>query len=254
MSFTVVIPARFQSTRLPGKVLADIGGKPMIQWVTEKAQASGATRVIIATDNDDVAKAVQAFGGEVCRTRADHQSGTERLAEVVEQYHFADDEIIVNVQGDEPFIPSANIAQVASNLAEQNLARMATLAVNIDTVEEALNPNAVKVLCDKNGYALYFSRSTIPYDRERFLNVSQVKSIGNFYLRHIGIYAYRAGFIKDYVNWPTSALEHIEGLEQLRVLWQGEKIHVEVAQSRLPVEGVDTPEDLNKARVYAASL
>ena len=254
MKFTVVIPARFQSTRLPGKVLADIDGKPMIQWVAEKALASGAERVIIATDNDEVETAVNAFGGEVCKTRSDHQSGTERLAEVVQQYQFSDDEIIVNVQGDEPFIPSQNIAQVAANLAGQSKARMSTLAVNIDSVEEALNPNAVKVLCDKDGYALYFSRATIPYDRERFLNTQDIKEVGDFYLRHIGIYAYRAGFIKDYVQWPTSALENIEALEQLRVLWQGDKIHVEVAQSRLPVEGVDTPEDLEKARRYAASL
>lgn len=254
MKFTVVIPARFQSSRLPGKVLADINGKPMIQWVVEKAQLSGAQRVIVATDNDDVANTVTAFGGEVCKTRADHQSGTERLAEVVEHYEFADDEIIVNVQGDEPFIPSANIAQVASNLAGQTKARMSTLAVNIDSVEEALNPNAVKVLCDKDGYALYFSRATIPYDRERFLNKTDIDQVGDFYLRHIGIYAYRAGFIKDYVNWPSSALEHIEALEQLRVLWQGERIHVEVAQSHLPVEGVDTPEDLEKARAYAKTL
>ncbi|OUS28969.1 3-deoxy-manno-octulosonate cytidylyltransferase [Thalassotalea sp. 42_200_T64] len=254
MKFTVVIPARFQSTRLPGKVLADIAGKPMIQWVAEKALASGASKVVIATDNDEVAAAVKAFGGDVCITRADHQSGTERLAEVVEQYGFSDDEIIVNVQGDEPFIPSANIAQVAKNLASQSCARMATLAVRIDDVEEALNPNAVKVLCDKNGYALYFSRATIPYDRNRFLNNADIQQVGDFYLRHIGIYAYRAGFIKDYVQWPASALEQIEALEQLRVLWQGEKIHVEVAKSRLPVEGVDTPEDLDKARRYAAGL
>ncbi|WOH38783.1 3-deoxy-manno-octulosonate cytidylyltransferase [Thalassotalea fonticola] len=254
MKFTVVIPARFQSTRLPGKVLADINGKPMIQWVAEKALASGADRVIIATDNDEVETAVKAFSGEVCKTRSDHQSGTERLAEVVEHYQFADDEIIVNVQGDEPFIPSANIAQVAANLAGQDKARMSTLAVNIDSVAEALNPNAVKVLCDKDGYALYFSRATIPYDRARFLNNDDIQDVGDFYLRHIGIYAYRAGFIKDYVKWPTSTLENIEALEQLRVLWQGEKIHVEVAQSRLPVEGVDTPEDLDKARRYAASL
>ncbi|TRX57102.1 3-deoxy-manno-octulosonate cytidylyltransferase [Thalassomonas sp. M1454] len=254
MKFTVVIPARFQSSRLPGKVLADINGKPMIQWVVEKAQNSGAQRVIVATDNDDVANVVAGFGGEVCKTRADHQSGTERLAEVVEHYQFADDEVIVNVQGDEPFIPSANIAQVAKNLAGQTKARMATLAVNIDSVEEALNPNAVKVLCDKDGYALYFSRATIPYDRERFLNKTIIEQVGDFYLRHIGIYAYRAGFIKDYVNWPSSALEHIEALEQLRVLWQGERIHVEVAESHLPVEGVDTPEDLEKARAYAKTL
>lgn len=258
MSFVVVIPARYQSSRLPGKVLADINGKPMIQWVVEKALASGADKVIVATDNDLVADTVEAFGGEVCRTRADHQSGTERLAEVVEKYQFSADQIIVNVQGDEPFIPADNIAQVAANLEAESLARMATLAVHIHDAEEAFNPNAVKVLTDKNGHALYFSRATIPYDRERFLAAqaegNNPSQIGDFYLRHIGIYAYRAGFIQDYVSWPASDLEKIESLEQLRVLWQGEKIHVAVAQSRTPVEGVDTPEDLEKARAYAVSL
>jgi 3-deoxy-manno-octulosonate cytidylyltransferase (CMP-KDO synthetase) len=259
MSFIVVVPARFESSRLPGKVLADINGKPMIQWVVEKAEKSGASQVIVATDNEEVAKVVTDFGGEVCRTRADHQSGTERLAEVMEIYDFDDDQVIVNVQGDEPFIPAENITQVARNLANQQRtnqqqARMATLAVHIHDVEEAFNPNAVKVLTDKQGYAMYFSRSTIPYDRARFLNEDNVASIGDFYLRHIGIYAYRAGFIKDYVQWPTSQLEQIESLEQLRVLWQGEKIHVAVAETRLEVEGVDTPEDLEKARAYALTL
>jgi 3-deoxy-manno-octulosonate cytidylyltransferase (CMP-KDO synthetase) len=264
--FVVVIPARFQSSRLPGKVLADIGGKPMIQWVVEKAQLSGATKVIVATDNDDVEQVVKGFGGEVCKTRSDHQSGTERLAEVMEQYQFHDDEIIVNVQGDEPFIPPENIAQVANNLAHQKavqsasnstlgkISRMSTLAIKIDSVSEAFNPNAVKVLTDKDGYALYFSRATIPYDRARFLGNDNVDKIGEFYLRHVGIYAYRAGFIKDYVNWPTSQLEQVEALEQLRVLYQGENIHVAVAKTNVPVEGVDTPEDLEKARAYAASL
>lgn len=259
MSFVVVIPARFESSRLPGKVLADICGKPMIQWVVEKAQQSGASKVIVATDNAKVADVVMAFGGEVCKTRADHQSGTERLAEVMEIYDFDDDQVIVNVQGDEPFIPAENISQVARNLANQQRtnqqqARMATLAVHIHDVEEAFNPNAVKVLTDKDGYALYFSRSTIPYDRARFLNEASISVIGDFYLRHIGIYAYRAGFIKDYVQWPASQLEQIESLEQLRVLWQGEKIHVAVAETRLEVEGVDTPEDLEKARAYALTL
>ncbi len=265
-SFVVVIPARFQSSRLPGKVLADIAGKPMIQWVVEKAQLSGASKVIVATDNDDVEQVVKAFGGEVCKTRADHQSGTERLAEVMEQYQFSDDEIIVNVQGDEPFIPPENITQVANNLAHQHdatnnassqgrkISRMSTLAINIDSVEEAFNANAVKVITDKDGYALYFSRATIPYDRNRFLNNDNIDNIGEFYLRHVGIYAYRAGFIKDYVNWPTSQLEQVEALEQLRVLYQGENIHVAVAKSNVPVEGVDTPEDLAKAIAYAKSL
>lgn len=254
INFSVVIPARYESSRLPGKVLADINGKPMIQWVVEKAQLSGANKVIVATDNEQVANVVETFGGEVCRTRSDHQSGTERLAEVMTAYQFADDEVIVNVQGDEPFIPPENIAQVASNLAKQQSARMATLAIKITSLEEALNPNAVKVLTDKNGYALYFSRATIPYDRNRFLNNKIITEISDYYLRHVGIYAYRAGFIKDYVNWPASELEHIEALEQLRVLFQGEKIHVAVANSNVPVEGVDTPEDLEKARIYALSL
>lgn len=254
MSFIVVIPARYESTRLPGKVLADINGKPMIQWVVEKAKLSGASQVIVATDNDEVEAVVKGFGGEVCKTRSDHQSGTERLAEVMTAYQFADDQVIVNVQGDEPFIPPENIAQVADNLAVQNSARMATLAIKITDVDEAFNPNAVKVLCDKNGHALYFSRATIPYDRNRFLNKEVITEIGEFYLRHIGIYAYRAGFIKDYVTWPASQLEQIESLEQLRVLWQGEKIHVAVAESTVPVEGVDTPEDLERAIQYAQTL
>ncbi|OUR59631.1 3-deoxy-manno-octulosonate cytidylyltransferase [Colwellia sp. 39_35_sub15_T18] len=259
-SFVVVIPARYQSSRLPGKVLADIAGKPMIQWVVEKAKLSGASKVIVATDNDDVEQVVKGFGGEVCKTRSDHQSGTERLAEVMEQYQFSDNEIIVNVQGDEPFIPPENIAQVADNLAAQDqsnnqkIARMSTLAINIDSVAEVFNANAVKVLTDKDGYALYFSRATIPYDRARFLGNNNINDIGEFYLRHVGIYAYRAGFIKDYVSWPTSQLEQIEALEQLRVLYQGEHIHVAVAKANVPVEGVDTPEDLEKARAYAASL
>jgi 3-deoxy-manno-octulosonate cytidylyltransferase (CMP-KDO synthetase) len=263
IDFVVVIPARYESSRLPGKVLADINGKPMIQWVVEKAQLSGAKQVIVATDNDKVASVVKGFGGEVCKTRADHQSGTERLAEVMQTYQFSDNEIIVNVQGDEPFIPPENIAQVARNLSQQKQgnrhARMATLAIKINSVEEALNPNTVKVVLDKDGYALYFSRATMPYDRERFLTEQantekNITAIGDFYLRHVGIYAYRAGFINDYINWPTSELEQVEALEQLRVLYQGESIHVAVANSHVPVEGVDTPEDLARAREFAASL
>ncbi len=254
MNFSVVIPARYQSSRLPGKVLADINGKPMIQWVVEQAKLSGANKVIVATDNEQVAQVVESFHSEVCRTRTDHQSGTERLAEVMDIYGFAENEIIVNVQGDEPFIPPENIRQVAENLATQKLAKMATLAIKITDVQEALNPNAVKVLCDQQGYALYFSRATVPYDRERFLNNAAIESIGDFYLRHVGIYAYRAGFIKQYISWPASQLEQIEALEQLRVLWYGEKIHVAVANTNVPVEGVDTPEDLAKAIKYAKSL
>ncbi|MBS4429772.1 3-deoxy-manno-octulosonate cytidylyltransferase [Pectobacterium punjabense] len=244
MTFTVIIPARFASSRLPGKPLADINGKPMVVHVMERALESGAQRVIVATDHPDVEIAVRQAGGEVCLTRADHNSGTERLAEVIEQYGFADDDIIVNVQGDEPLIPSVIIHQVAENLAASK-AGMATLAVPIETSEEAFNPNAVKVVTDAKGYALYFSRATIPWDRERFAQSKE--TIGDHFLRHIGIYAYRAGFVRRYVTWAPSQLEQIELLEQLRVLWYGEKIHVAVAKA-VPSVGVDTPEDLARVR------
>jgi len=244
MSFVVIIPARYASTRLPGKPLVDINGKPMVVHVLERARESGAARIIVATDHDEVAKAVQAAGGEVCMTRADHQSGTERLAEVVEKCGFSDDTVIVNVQGDEPMIPPAIIRQVAENLAARDVG-MATLAAPIHSAEEAFNPNAVKVVLDAEGYALYFSRATIPWDRDRFA-VSR-DTIGDTLLRHLGIYGYRAGFIRRYVNWQASPLENIEMLEQLRVLWYGEKIHVAVA-AEIPGTGVDTPEDLQRVR------
>ncbi|MGF1736113.1 3-deoxy-manno-octulosonate cytidylyltransferase [Photobacterium satsumensis] len=244
MSFTVIIPARYQSSRLPGKPLADIAGKPMIQWVYEQASKAGAEQVIVATDDQRIADAVKAFGGEVCMTRDDHESGTERLAEVVAKYQLADDHIVVNVQGDEPLIPDSIIRQVATNLADSK-APMATLAVEIDHADEVFNPNAVKVVTDKDGYALYFSRASIPWDRDNFAKRPQ--EVHQNLMRHIGIYAYRAGFINTYINWEPSALEKIEALEQLRVLWYGEKIHVEVAVDAPPA-GVDTPEDLEKVR------
>lgn len=244
MSFVVIIPARFASTRLPGKPLQDINGEPMIVHVLERARESGAERIIVATDHPEVASAVEAAGGEVCMTRADHQSGTERLAEVVEKCGFSDDTVIVNVQGDEPMIPAVIIRQVAENLAASQCG-MATLAVPIHDVEEAFNPNAVKVVMDKDGHALYFSRATIPWDRDRFAKSRE--EIGDTLLRHIGIYGYRAGFIRRYVTWTPSPLEHIEMLEQLRVLWYGEKIHVAVAKE-VPGTGVDTPEDLARVR------
>ncbi|MGD8231261.1 3-deoxy-manno-octulosonate cytidylyltransferase [Vibrio sp. TRT 1302] len=249
MSFTVVIPARYQSTRLPGKPLAEIGGKPMIQWVYEQAIQAGADKVIVATDDSRVEHVVKAFGGEVCMTSPDHESGTERLAEVVEKMAIPDDHIIVNVQGDEPLIPPSIITQVARNLASSE-APMATLAVEIDHESEVFNPNAVKVVTDKDGYAMYFSRATIPWDRDNFAN--DAKSIAQPLMRHIGIYAYRAGFINTYINWQPTALEKIECLEQLRVLWYGEKIHVEVAKEA-PSAGVDTPEDLEVVRKIIAN-
>ena len=249
MSFTVIIPARYASSRLPGKPLADIHGKPMIIRVMEQAQKSSANRVIIATDHQQVFDIVKSYGGEVILTSDKHNSGTERLAEVINTYKFTDDEVIVNVQGDEPLIPPIIIDQVAENLVNYKTG-MATLAVPINSIEEAFNTGAVKVVMDKDGYALYFSRATIPWERDRFAKLNdqgKIDEIGDFYLRHIGIYAYRAGFIRQYIQWKPSALEQIEMLEQLRVLWYGEKIHVAVAKEP-PAIGVDTQEDLQKVR------
>lgn len=250
MNYTVVIPARYASTRLPGKPLADIAGKPMIVRVMEQAKKSSANRVIVATDNQQVFDVVKSFGGEVVLTNEKHSSGTERLAEVIDLCGFSDDEVIVNVQGDEPLIPPTIIDQVANNLVAFNTG-MATLAVPIDSVEEAFNTGAVKVVMDKEGYALYFSRATIPWERDRF--AKDLNTLGDFYLRHIGIYAYRAGFIRRYISWQPSQLEQIEMLEQLRVLWYGEKIHVEKAKE-IPAIGVDTQDDLDKVRaIFSAN-
>jgi 3-deoxy-manno-octulosonate cytidylyltransferase (CMP-KDO synthetase) len=249
MAFVVVIPARFASSRLPGKPLADINGKPMIQWVWQQAIQSGAAEVVIATDDERVAKVATDFGAKVVMTKTSHQSGTERLAEVVDILKLAKDTVVVNVQGDEPFIPPAIIRQVAENLSGQHKARMATLSVPVSAIAEVQNPNVVKVVTDKDGYALYFSRSVMPFDRDG----AYAGKTAQIYRRHIGIYAYRAGFIQDYVSWPVSELEQIECLEQLRVLWQGEAIHVAEAEQVPPV-GVDTPADLAHANTYAKGL
>lgn len=251
MSFTVIIPARYQSSRLPGKPLADIAGKPMIQHVVERAEQSGAAEVIVATDDERIKQTVETFNGRVMMTAADHQSGTERLAEITEQLALAEDEIVVNVQGDEPFIPPEIIRQVADNLANQRQAPMATLSVPIDSAEEVFNPNVVKVVSDSAGYALYFSRAGIPWDREQFTADRDTVALqSDIYHRHIGLYAYRAGFIRRYIEWPASPLEQLESLEQLRVLWHGERIHVAEA-IKTPAAGIDTPDDLENARRIA---
>lgn len=250
MSFTVVIPARHDSSRLPGKPLADIGGKPMIQHVYERALESGAAEVVVATDDQRIVDAVKSFGGQAVMTSTEHRSGTERLAEVIDLMALADDEVVVNVQGDEPQIPPQIIRQVAENLASQRNAPMATLAVPMTSVDEVFNPNAVKVVLDGSGYALYFSRAPVPYDREQFMAAQQpgdVAKLSEGYLRHVGIYAYRAGFIHRYAEWDASPLERLESLEQLRVLWYGERIHVAQAIAE-PPPGIDTPEDLERVR------
>ncbi|RUO79150.1 3-deoxy-manno-octulosonate cytidylyltransferase [Pseudidiomarina taiwanensis] len=244
MSFTVIIPARYASTRLPGKPLALIGQKPMIQHVYERAAAAGAAEVIVATDDERILKAVEGFGGRAMMTASHHQSGTERIAEVIDYLAIADDQVVVNVQGDEPFIPPEIIRQVADNLANQRLAQMATLAVPMESIDEVMSPHAVKVVTDANGYALYFSRAPIPYERDGMAQ-QQLGQLAHYH-RHIGIYAYRAGFVWRYIEWPASPLEQIESLEQLRVLWYGERIHVAEAIVTPPA-GIDTPADLARA-------
>jgi len=237
MRFKVVIPARYASTRLPGKPLRLIGGRPMLQYVYDRALQSGAEAVIIATDDARIEQAASGFSARVCMTSPDHTSGTERLAEVVERMQWSDDEIIVNVQGDEPLIPADLINQVAADLAGHNDAMVATLSHPVDSAAEALDPNVVKVVRDRSGYALYFSRAAIPYCRDA------QDAGGQDWLRHIGLYSYRAGFLRHYRKLEASPLEQLEKLEQLRVLWHGMKIFVGMA-ARLPGPGVDTEDDL----------
>jgi len=246
-AFTVVIPARYASSRLPGKPLQHIAGKPMVQHVWEQAKKSAASRVVIATDDARIVEACQAFGAEVLLTGAGHNSGTDRLAEVATQLQLAPDAIVVNVQGDEPLIPPAIIDQVAANLAAHSEAGIATLAEPIDSIETLFNPNAVKVSSDINGLALTFSRAPLPWARDALARSRDELPAGVPYRRHIGIYAYRAGFLHDFVAWGPCLLEDTECLEQLRALWHGVRIHVADALQSPPA-GVDTPEDLERVR------
>ncbi|MCF5709112.1 3-deoxy-manno-octulosonate cytidylyltransferase [Pseudomonas syringae] len=245
--FTVVIPARYGSSRFPGKPLKVIAGKPMVQLVWEQARKSSAQRVVVATDDLRIVEACQAFGAEVLLTRDDHNSGTDRLAEVATQLGLASDAIVVNVQGDEPMIPPAVIDQVASNLAAHPEAGISTLAEPIDDVAALFNPNVVKVSSDINGLALTFSRAPLPWARDALAANRDELPAGVPYRRHIGIYAYRAGFLHDFVSWGPCLLENTENLEQLRALWNGVRIHVADALEAPPA-GVDTPEDLERVK------
>ena len=246
-AFTVVIPARFASTRLPGKPLQLIAGKPMIQWVWEQACKSSAERVVVATDDQRIVEACQGFGAQALLTREDHNSGTDRLAEAAAKLGLAADAIVVNVQGDEPLIPPSVIDQVAANLAAHTEARMATLAEPIEDAQTLFNPNVVKVVTDLNGLALTFSRATLPWARDAFAKSHDQLPEGVPYRRHIGIYAYRAGFLHDFVSWGPCWLENTESLQQLRALWHGVRIHV-ADPLEAPPPGVDTAEDLERVR------
>jgi len=246
--YRVIIPARFASTRLPGKPLLDIAGKPMIQRVYEQACRSGALEVIIATDDERIEAAARAFGANVVMTRADHESGTDRLQEVVAKLELPDTAIVVNVQGDEPMIPPQVIDQVAANLANSN-AGISTLSEPVEDVATVFDPNAVKVVADQNGYALYFSRAPIPFSRDSFdmAGRSGAMPAQMAVQRHIGIYGYRVGLLHDFVRWGSCPLEKTECLEQLRAMWHGVRIHVEQA-AVTPPAGVDTQADLDRVR------
>ena len=250
--FKVVIPARYASTRLPGKPLLDIAGKPMIAHVCERAQQAQAEQVVVATDDQRIFDTVQALDIQAVMTRPDHQSGTERLAEVAAILGWSDDTRVVNLQGDEPLIPAHYIRDLAETLASQQQAAIATLAARITELDEVFNPNAVKVVLDRNGYALYFSRAPIPWERGHFPQYLPADSLVKP-LRHIGMYAYTVGFLRQYGAWPSSGLEQVEALEQLRILWMGEKIAVRVVD-KTPEAGVDTAEDLQRViRVLSRS-
>ncbi|WP_331346903.1 3-deoxy-manno-octulosonate cytidylyltransferase [Cellvibrio sp. UBA7661] len=248
MGFYVVIPARYASTRLPAKPLKDIAGKPMIQHVYERACQSDATKVIIATDDLRIEAVAKRFGAQICMTSATHNSGTDRLQEVAAQLGLGADDIVVNVQGDEPLIPPAVINQVAKNLAENRYASVATLSEPIYTLDDFRNPNIVKAVADQQGRALYFSRAPIPWPRDHFAQ-SQVNTLPDKFSaqRHIGIYAYRVALLNRFITWPQAALEQIESLEQLRVLANGEAIHIAEACAQVP-GGVDTEADLLRVK------
>lgn len=253
MQFVAVIPARHASSRLPGKPLADIAGKPMVVHVADRAREAGAEQIIVATDDARIRDAARSHGYEAVMTRADHASGTDRIAEVAAARGWPDDRIVVNVQGDEPRIPPALILSVAQQLASHRDADIATACHAIHDAAEIFDPNAVKVVLDARGYALYFSRAPIPYARDAFgVDRSQLPD-GLPVYRHLGLYAYRCSFLRIYSTLAPAAIERFESLEQLRALWHGHRISVAVTD-QAPEPGVDTPEDLEKMRrAFAAA-
>lgn len=247
VSFKVVIPARYASTRLPAKPLLDLGGKPMVVRVAERAQESGAEEICIATDHPEVLAAVEAHGFRALMTRTDHATGTDRLAEVVALRGWGDDTLVVNVQGDEPLIEPAVIVQTARQLAQSG-ADIATVAHPLSDAAEFFNPNVVKVVCRGDGDAAYFSRAPVPYARDHFAKHGQASLPADFpAYRHVGLYAYRAAFLSAYAGLSAAPTEQFESLEQLRALWHGYRISVALVDAA-PAPGVDTPEDAERMR------
>ncbi len=242
-AFKIVIPARHASSRLPGKPLLELAGKPMIVHVCEQALKAGADEVVLATDDPRIAEAARVTGVKTLLTAAAHHSGTERIEEVARRLQWEEDDIVVNWQGDEPLLEPMLVRHLARSLAERPDAVVATLAAPA-TEAEVFNPHAVKVVLDQHGYALYFSRAPIPWHRDGFTDADP-KLVSEQYWRHIGVYAYRVGLLHRYVAWPPAPLERLESLEQLRILWHGERIVV-LTVPHAPEPGVDTPEDLDR--------
>ena len=252
MKFTVLIPARLASTRLPDKPLADIAGRPMVVRVAERVAGCGAERTVVACDDDRILQACAAHGVQAVLTRSDHASGSDRLAEACELLDLDGQDLVVNVQGDEPLIDPELVRRVAQVLGERDDCVMSTAAHPLDDVAEYLNPNVVKVVLDQAGHALYFSRAPIPWWRDGMAR-GQPQMPSPTPLRHLGLYAYRAGFLRRFPSLAAAPLEHTEALEQLRVLWHGHRIAVHVAPHG-PGPGVDTAEDLERVRaVFAAA-
>ncbi len=243
--FKVVIPARYGSSRLPGKPLRMLAGRPMVEHVYRRGRESGAEQVIVATDDARIQSAVRDFAGDVVMTAVDHPSGTDRLAEVVDIMGWDDATIVVNLQGDEPLMPPALIQQVADNLARHAEAAIATLATPIASAEEVFDPNVVKVVTDERGFALYFSRAAIPWERDAFAVRRDQLPASVGYRRHLGLYAYRVGFLRRYRTLAPAPIESAEKLEQLRALWHGERIHVDDAVTA-PGPGVDVEADAER--------
>lgn len=242
-----MIPARYASTRFPAKLLADLAGKPLLHWTCDAALQCGAERVVVATDDERIVSSLSSNPVETCLTGSHHQSGTERLGEVVRCLDWPDDAIVVNLQGDEPLMPARLVRQVAEDLARHEKAQLATLATPIRDIGELADPAVVKVVTDQSGYALTFSRAPIPWDRDEFADGIKSLPSGHQYLRHLGLYAYRAGFLRAYNDLEPTWIEQVEKLEQLRALWHGCPIAVSVTEE--PVgHGVDTPEDLDRIK------
>ncbi len=251
VDFHVIIPVRYDSKRLPGKPLLEIEGKPLVQHVYERGVESCASSVIIATDSIEIKEVAESFGARVCMTSSDHPSGTDRLAEAVEALGYDKDDVVVNLQGDEPMISPHTIQAVARDLTIHDNVGLATVACPIQNAEELLSPHVVKVVLNKRGFAMYFSRAPIPWDRDEFANNPDSPAISPLHYRHVGIYSYRVGFLQQYLAWEQSDIGGMESLEQLRVLWNAQRIHV-VVEEKPVTPGIDTEEDLERIRAIFA--